>query len=617
MKKRKNVVKTVGLAIFLFLTVFSYHVGAVNYEIIVDEHDRPLPIPIIGWYYNCTGGDRGLLNVGPASYSWDGNSSYTATVIFNPGSWTHGGMWYSLIRTDNDNIPLDFKAIFGPYVKPAYQGEITEVAIVVNNVNSPTNNTSLKLRLELKNTSNVLISSQTWTNLLAESYPTTFTWILAESDKQEVEIVSWVMDYAQVGDSVSVDAVKLKASVPNLPPEEQAFLWTYSWLMTNYDPVTGMVQDRSNFDLGDDENVTATAKTAKIIYYATRKGYTASTDAETVITKIAETLSDVVTTGPVGINSLWAHFTCNGGTQIKPNTEWASGDTAFAALDIITALELIGDPQNQISDLENFLETINWSALLINGGISHGYSYNGSLKTSFWQGFGMETMGVNWAYASATGNFIEMGPPPSDNGSGFIDNAHYPIVFSGIDRWGNNWDFYRSNMADTQIGWYCLPPHDNVYLCNPGLFGLSAGENPEATTYTTYGIVGKYAGPEDGNAEVIVLHYSGMIADIRPSQAIGVWETLRDRSPAFLQNRVVISPLNNLESLRVDKTTGKLTINHLKGSWNLALQAEGWALKDPVIKADLLTTIQQNDFLKRGYDLLKAQTSSVQCWQMY
>ena len=584
--------------------------GKMDYWIIVDEHDKPLPTD--GWYYNCTGGDRGMLNEQDISYSWDGSSVYTATVIRNTGLWTNGGMFYSLIRINKDNIPLDFKSIFGRYVKPEYQGEITDVEIVVSNVSSRSNNNNLELRLELKDKSEtVIFGSKTWTDVISGPYPKTYIWTLPENCKKEVKLVLWVIDKAQPGDSFSVDRVRFKARVPDLAKittEEQAFLWTYSWLMANYDPKTGFFQDRSNYRSGDFENISATAKGAKIAYYAYKKGYTTYSDIEGIITQIAEKMINVLPRGPSGINTLWPHFTFNGGTQIKPGTEWASCDTVFAALDIITALQMLGDPKGQILNLENFLRDINWEALLLgDGGISHGYSYGGDLLPYSWKGFGMETIGVNWAYASARGNVAVMEPPPSDNGSGFIDNAQYPLVFSGRDRWGNDWDNYRNNMADNQIGWYCASQHKNAHFCDAGLFGLSAAENPEADSYTEYGVGGRYNAPEDGNDDVIVLHYSGMIGDIRPEKAKHIWEILRDRNAVFLQNRIVISPLNNMESMRVD-TTGKCTVNHLKGSWNLALQAEGWALTDPYIRNDLMAAINNNIFLNRGYTLLKNRT---------
>lgn len=53
--------------------------------------------------------------------------------------------------------------------------------------------------------------------------------------------------------------------------------------------------------------------------------------------------------------------------------------------------------------------------------------------------------------------------------------------------------------------------------------------------------------------------------------------------------------------MRVDKTTGEATINHLKGSWNMALQAEGWAYGDPDIRNALMAAVQENAFLNSGY----------------
>jgi hypothetical protein len=422
------------------------------------------------------------------------------------------------------------------------------------------------------------------------------------------------MDKALIGDAVTVDRVGMKARVPDeasIPTENQAFLWSYSWLMTNYDPESGMVQDRSRFPNGTFENVTATGKAAKIVYYAYKKGVSTYENAVAVITKIADTLTRKVTRGP-DEKGLWPHFTSNGGSEIKPNTEWASGDTAFAALDIITALQIIGDPQGQIPALENFLKAIDWNALLVEDGtISHGFKYDKTRISDSWKGFGMETMGVNWAYASATGNFTPMLNPPSDNGSGFIDQAGFPLAFSGFDRWGNDWDAYRKMMADTQIGWYTS--EKNFYLHDAGLFGLSAAEDPEGNGYIVYGVGGRVSTAEDGNGEVIVLHYAGMISDIRLNQAKHVWEALRDQTPSFFQNqdKIVISPLNNMESMRVNKNNGSSTINYLKGSWNLALQAEGWALSDPIIRNDLVAAIHKNAFLRNGYRILSRGFSDV------
>ena len=609
LSKAEQLAKSIAIVLFLTLVILtvlpSFCIGQIAFEVALDEHGTPLPAA--GGYYNLTGGDRGTLNDMDVDYSWDGNA-YIAEVVNSSDTW--GGMWYSPIRVIRDDVPLDFGAIFGPYVRSEYQGQIIGIEILVSHANSPSNNTNLALKLELKNEHGASVYAESWTDLIPGTYPRTYTASFDPSGIGSVKEILWLIEHAETGDAVAIDRIRLHASVPEMPTEEQTFLWSYSWLMANYDPDSGLVQDRSNFGAGDMENVTATAKAAKLTYYAYQKGYVSYDHANAIITKIADTLIKVVPRGPSGVNTLWPHFTQNGGAELLGNAEWASGDTAYAALDIIIALQMLGDPQDQLGALIQFVRNIDWEAMLLeNGGISHGYDYEGTLIPYSWKSFGMETIGIAWAYASATGNVAVMDAPPSDNGSGFIDNAHYPIVLSGRDYWCNDWDDYRNAMADIQIGWYCSSEHTNEFLCKANLFGLSAAEPPEGDAYAAYGVGGKIPDPEDGNGEVIVLHFSGMIADIRPEESKRVWEVLRDRNPDLLpeslHDKVIISPLNNMESMRVAKTTGESTINHLKGSWNLALQAEGWAYGDPDIRNALLSAIQGNAFLNAGYLLLQ------------
>jgi hypothetical protein len=276
------------------------------YWVIVDEHDVPLPAPPPeGRYLNCIGGDRGKVRDEDIDYRWDGDSTYTAVVThIEPGEqWTFGGMWCSLVRVDDGNMPLDFRKIFGPYIKDEYQGEIVELEIIASNVISPSGNSSLKLKVELKDEYGNPCGPSPWFfyNLISETYPRTFTIALNPIEIQDVEQIVWVMDNAQIGDSISADRIRLKSGVPSLyamPAEEQAFLWTYSWLMSNYNPETGMVQDKSRDKEGSMEGVTPTAKTAKLTYYAFRKGYVSYENAVSIITKIADTLINVVPRGP-------------------------------------------------------------------------------------------------------------------------------------------------------------------------------------------------------------------------------------------------------------------------------------------------------------------------------
>ncbi|MDD5438758.1 MAG: NosD domain-containing protein [Candidatus Omnitrophica bacterium] len=610
--------------------------STMYYEVLVDENDTVMPNPegTPGgyWFFNCTGGDRGKLNEADVTYSWDGDSSYTALVTNKvvPGAlWTYGGMWYSLVRVNNDNKPLNFKKIFGPYIKDEYQGRITELAIAVKSIASTSNNRSMALKIELKDINRAVVGTWFFNNLFQYTYPRTFTVNVNLPAVENVKELVWTLDYAQIGDQITVDHVSLKAEVPDLtavPSDRQAFYWTYSWLMGNYNPDTGMFKDKSRDGPtsagGDDmESVSATAKGAKNTYYAYRMGFITYDTAVQIINKVADTLLNVVPRGPQGVNTLWPHFTRNGGAEALPphdkdgqhfaGTEWSSGDTAFAALDMIAALQMIGDPQGKIPAFQAFLENIQWTALLTSSGfISHGYLYEGTPIPYDWRGFGMETLGMIWAYASSTGQVTDMLPPPSDNGSGFIDNAQYPVAFWGIDGWGNDWDAYRRDNAELQIGWYGTQAHYNQYLSGAGLFGLSAGEVPNIAEHPTpdyiaYGTGGASGTPLDDNGRIVLLHYAAMIADLKPAESVRMWETLRDRELPFLQDRIVLSPLNNMESLRVDKDTGRMTVDHLKGSWNLSLQAEGWAQMNQDIRTDLQNAVQNNVFLKRGYDLLR------------
>jgi hypothetical protein len=590
---------------FLAGTVLLWVLQAPNtafagqYWAIVDEYDRPTPGQ--GNYFHRVGGDRGQLNESEVSYAWNGDSAYAATVVSQAGSWSWGGMWYSLIHPNNDKLPLNFNAVFGPAILSAFQGRVTGIEIVIKGVTSPATNEGLVMRLELKDSAGNTFASWNSGGLTQKTYPYTWFIDLSSTPIADVQTLTWIMDGAKLNDAVTVDRIRLRVQSLDLATVEEAFLWSYAWLMGNYDPDTGMVRDRSNFKRYEAENVSATGKAAKLVAYAARKGYTSAADAQAIIVKIADTLLNKVPRGPAGVNALWPHFTKTGGTVTDPGTEWASGDTAYAALDLMVALQMIGDPQHQLAGVESFLTAIDWGALrriTCDRTISHGYNLDGSPILSGWGGYGMETVGVNWAYGAVTGQVTTMLGRPSDNGSGFIDNAHYPLVLAGLDGWGNNWDVYRADQAAKQVSWYTQAK--NRFLSADGLFGLSAAESPEGGVYVAYGIGGVTAS-EDGSGEVVVPHYAGMIADLRPAESKRMWETLRQSGD--------LSPLNNVESMGVNATTGRRTVNPLKGSWNLALQAEGWAMADPAIRPAVANAVQQNAFLRRGAEIAGGGTT--------
>lgn len=561
-----------------------------TYTVTIDDYER-----LKG--YHRLGGNCGALRSEYVKLE-QGDSSVIATFIKDGPNY--GGMFYSLLREESTKVPLNFNSVFGKYIdKKKYLGEVVGIEVVIKSVT--TKNNTLKLKVEIKKPGKDTAKPPSpWLSekLISAKYPYTFFIDLSKKDPGEVGTLTWLMSGAKLNDQVVIDSIRLlvKVKSPGTAPlsiQDEAFLWSYAALLANYDKVSGMVQDRSYCPNGQQEDVAATGKTAKIVAYAYKKGFTTEAYAKRIITRIAARLTNKnFPKGPAGVNALWPKMTKYGGKQQHPDFEWASGNTAFAAMDVIVALKIIGDPKKQIPDLESYLNSINWQALLWpTGFISKGYTKTGSPSPEAWDCFGMDTIGVNWAYASATKNLADMRLPPSYDGSGFRDNAQFPMCLSGKDGWLNDWDAYRSTQANTQVSWYSTR--------NPnmgGLFGLSAAEIPEEGAYKVYG-AGGIIPAEDGNGEAIIPHYAGMISDIRLADAIRVWTALRASKD--------ITPLTNVESMRISKTNGAKTINYLKGSWNLALQAEGWAMVDPICKQALYDAIMNNEFLKKGYQKIK------------
>jgi hypothetical protein len=114
------------------------------------------------------------------------------------------------------------------------------------------------------------------------------------------------------------------------------------------------------------------------------------------------------------------------------------------------------------------------------------------------------------------------------------------------------------------------------------LFGLSAAEVPEPARvlkeriYQAFGLGGQFGIVNDGGkligSPVVAPHYSAMIAPLKPEAATKKWD--------WLIANGYFSPLKNVESLSFPAGAScdskNIEWNQRKGSWNLALQAQGW-----------------------------------------
>ena len=481
-----------GMAVGMLLCA---HAAGVEYRVLVDDNNRPLPgEPPVGWFYNCMGGDRGLIRdindtngTGVAVYSKPNGTTYRGLLQRTIGSdlWEFLGFWQALGRPNSQKNQWNPAAVFHPLIRPEYQGQLVGADVLVNRIVSPNGYSSLTLKLELKGFDNaggeVLRASTNFVgrNTLTNGpFPRVFSLEVNPTNTGNVGLFNVILDVAWPGDALDVDNLYLRVRVPELPANLEPLLFSLAMLLNNFDDTTGMVQDRSNFPNGDFENVTATAKLAKLLAMGIQNNLVDSVGGRTAVVQIATTLLTRVPRGPCG---LWPHFNQAGGTMRVSDTEWASGDTAYAILDLMVALQLIGDPAGQLPACQSFLNTINWAALYRPGqGYSQGFDSNGLPLPGTWGGFGMETMGVNLAALAGGGPLGIMDPPPSDNGSGFILHAGYPIVPNGVDRWGNDWTVLRPMEAAVQLGWYADPTHANPFLATNGLFGLSAAECPAA-----------------------------------------------------------------------------------------------------------------------------------------
>jgi hypothetical protein len=241
--------------------------------------------------------------------------------------------------------------------------------------------------------------------------------------------------------------------------------------------------------------------------------------------------------------------------------------------------------------------------------ISMGYDFQGQRIPWSWKDFGTEAWLVQLAYASAIGEKASMArpTPPTVNGSGFIDELAWLFVPppDSPDYWGTDWAAYRNEAADKQIGFF-LETDPTSCFAQLGLFGLSAGEMPDGS-YLTLGVGGSDQSPETGarllGAPAITPHYAGLLASLRPEEAVAMWEWLIDNG--------LFTPLNNVESLLFPPGApcdrSGVVWNHSKLSWNLALQTLGWGryLAERQGQTPILwQAATENTLLRQGYCLL-------------
>ena len=271
-----------------------------------------------------------------------------------------------------------------------------------------------------------------------------------------------------------------------------------------------------------------------------------------------------------------------------------------------------------------------------------------------WRPFGLESWIVNLGYAAATGRVATFEhAPPTWNGGGFVDELAWLLMPPLCrDRWGTDWCSYSQKAVDRQLGYYhcqeaagccgdtrrcqeqdakegCSCCQDHPCYGPLGLFGLTPNEVPDLSAipltatrhYLDFGVCGK-ASCIDGTGPVtipgvtsavvvslghavIVPHYTGIIASLRPTQAITMWN--------WLEGEGLFTPLNNAESFmftdELTSTDGptctQIVWNSRKGSWEIALQTLGWGRYLTGNNNAIYQGVMANDMLQQGYMVMK------------
>lgn len=389
-------------------------------------------------------------------------------------------------------------------------------------------------------------------------------------------------------------------------------------LLNNWDLSTGLVRDKARDASGEFDAVQATGSLAAATALAEQIGVVERTDAIEIVNKISETLLNLLPRNH-GLWPHWVKLSSDGRFEIVPGTEWSSVDTVIAAIGLLDAQQSLG---LETSATEQFLHEIEWNHLVTERGISHGYTYDDELIPYVWDVFGGESWLVELAYAGATGMIAPLAhsSPPTANGSGFIDELAWLYIMPPTepDDWDTQWTSYRTRAVESQISYYPLT-HPSSCFAQLGLFGLSAAEVPDPARvpkeniYQPFGIGGQFTPVNDGTVSpgspVIAPHYSALVASLRPDAALKLWD--------WLIASGYFSPLTNVESLAFTSLSGcdvtDAEWNHLKGSWNLALQTLGWGRYLAEREGKLPATWQAtkiNPFLKNGYLLLVPEEAS-------
>ena len=390
--------------------------------------DDFIPQPAPGqreWFYSSLDADRGTINT-PAGGNVEFHPGFIRATLLDG----FVGTYSALQHTQREGLPLNLSRILPSAILPEFQARVVGVRVRTSNGRGT-------LQVELGS----------WRARAALTGGTQ-TIEFAVPALGDVQSLTWVL-LGSRGDSIDVTRLELLVEVPRLPVAQRAFLYSYSQLLANFDPDTGLVRDRASFPAGAFDAIPVGGLLAAASVQAGQLGVISRTAAEAIVQRITLGLLSLPRAG-----GLLPHFVTRG--TITPGTEYSSVDTSLGVLSALSARQALGLEVEDTRRLEQLLRDVAWNALTLpDGSISHGFDERNGLLPYGWRVFGGETFLVNLALASATGRIAPMDAPPTYNGSAFITSLPWAFVpRPRIDVYRNAWDEVEAETALAQIGYY-------------------------------------------------------------------------------------------------------------------------------------------------------------------
>ncbi len=227
----------------------------------------------IAYFFNRLGGDRGEIN-NPET-DW-GTGQVTTTV--SSGN-SYGGIWESLSHPIRECLPIDFSAVLPPQILPAYQSQITGItAVITDGTPGRTFKLELKDRDELHWKKEIVLRGGR--QVVSSDLPAL----------GNINQLVWVLDDASVGDYVVLENVAFTVTTQITDTATAAFVWSYSMLLNNWNPTTGLVRDKAKDASGEFDAIQATGTLAAATAVAEQLGIVSHADAVQIVGKISDTL---------------------------------------------------------------------------------------------------------------------------------------------------------------------------------------------------------------------------------------------------------------------------------------------------------------------------------------